>query len=221
MNRIAGACGFRRFQTTDKTNKLLIDMDLQKFEEYEKLLMSDRSVRRFNNSREIDREFLVRLVGLTRLCASGRNAQPLKYRIVSSREECELIFLHLAWAGYYKEWPGPDPYERPVAYLVQCLDTEIEKEPLCDDGIQLQAITLGAKTAGIAGCIIKAFNAKEVSRVLNIDNRYKPRYVLALGYPAEKVHIVEMDKEGDFKYYRDINDDQCVPKRPVAQLIID
>ena len=190
------------------------------FDILQNLLLADRSVRRFDNSRPIARETLLRLVELTRLCASGRNAQPLRYRLVTSTVECEAVFPALAWAGYYKDWSGPAPDERPVAYLVQCLDTSLGNDCLCDDGLQLQAITLGAAALGISGCIIKAFNKEKVTDALGIEPRYVPRYVLALGYAAEKVRLVPMGPDGDFRYFRDKNDCQCVPKRDLDDIII-
>ena len=189
------------------------------FDELKALLNNDRSIRRFDGSREIAPSILTELVGLTRLCASGRNAQALKYRIVSG-EECDLVFPHLKWAGYYTDWDGPDLSQRPVAYLVQCIDTAIAQNVLCDDGIQLQAITLGATTLGIGCCIIKAFIAEKIADALAIPDRYKPNYVLALGYPAETAKIVDLPVDGDFRYYRDEADSQCVPKRPADELII-
>ncbi|MDE5675251.1 MAG: nitroreductase family protein, partial [Muribaculaceae bacterium] len=57
-----------------------------------KLLMTDRSVRRFDVSKTIGEDVLKNLVELTRYCASGRNLQPLKYRLVVTPEECEKIY---------------------------------------------------------------------------------------------------------------------------------
>lgn len=190
------------------------------FNSFYELLKGDRSVRRFDASREITPDTLRQLVELTRYCASGRNAQPLRYRIVHDEAERDAVFTHLAWAGYYQDWAGPSEGERPTAYLIQCLDTTLGKDCLCDDGLHLQAITLGARTLGISGCIIKAFNAKGVADALAIVGRYAPRYVLALGYPKENVRIVDMAADGDFKYYRDADDTQCVPKRPLSALLI-
>ena len=196
-------------------------MIMNDFEKIRELLLHDRSVRRFDNSRPVSRATLTELVGLTCLCASGRNLQPLRYAIVSDREECAKLFPHLAWAGYYKDWAGPEENERPVAYLIQCLDTDLCKECLCDDGLQLQAITLGATALGLAGCIIKAFNRQKVAEAADIPPRYEPRYVLALGYPVEKVKLVDISATGgDYKYYRDAEATQCVPKRQVSEIII-
>lgn len=192
------------------------------YEEFKNLLRSNRTYRRFDNSRRLGEDFLTRLVDLTRYCASGRNLQPLRYRIVFTPHECASIYPFLKWAGYYTDWNGPEENERPVAYLVQCLDTELTTNCLCDDGLQLEAITLGAAVEGVHGAIIKSFNVPEVSKALAIPERYRPLYVLALGYPAEIVEITDTDgtTSADIRYFRDADGRHIVPKRPLSELII-
>ena len=194
-------------------------MNYQELNSFENLLLADRSVRRFKSDIEITRELLERLVGLTRYCASGRNLQPLRYRIVDCPKEKDAIFPLLKWAGYYTEWDGPELSQRPAAYLIQCLDTDLTESCLCDDGLNLQAITLGATALGLGACIIKAFNAPALAEVLDLPEQLKPLYVLALGVPAEETKIVPMT-DGDYKYFRDEADAQCVPKRSLEELII-
>lgn len=186
------------------------------------LLKSNRSYRRFNESKAITDSTLQQLVGLTRYCASARNLQPLRYRIVSSQKERDAIFPALRWAGYLSEWEGPASGERPSAYLIQCLDISLTTNCLCDDGLQLEAITLGASALGIHGCIIKAFNVPEIIAALQLPEQYKPLYVLALGYPAEKVVVTDTDgsHDADIRYYRTADSTHIVPKRPVSELII-
>ncbi|MDE5629804.1 MAG: nitroreductase family protein [Muribaculaceae bacterium] len=186
------------------------------------LLKSNRSYRRFNESKAITDSTLQQLVGLTRYCASARNLQPLRYRIVSSQKERDAIFPALKWAGYLSDWEGPAPSERPSAYLIQCLDVSLTTNCLCDDGLQLEAITLGASALGIHGCIIKAFNVPEIIAALHLPEQYKPLYVLALGYPAEKVVVTDTDgsHDADIRYYRTADSTHIVPKRPVSELII-
>ncbi len=192
------------------------------FNSYRNLLISDRTVRRFRQDKTVDTDTLLSLVELVRYCASGRNAQPLKYAVADTEDLCAKIFPHLKWAGYYKDWDGPEPGERPAAYLIQCLDTHYGPNCLCDDGLQLQAITLGAATLGLGCCIIKAFNAPALAEALGIPERYQPRYVLAIGHPAEQVKLEEMDgtDDADFKYFRTPDGTHHVPKRPLPQLII-
>lgn len=193
------------------------------FESLKLLLEADRSVRRFDGSRAVGRDTLLRLVDLTRYCASGRNMQPLRYRVVADAAGCEAVYPLLAWAGYLKDWDGPVPAERPTAYLVQCLDTRYGDNCLCDDGLQLQAITLGARALGIGACIIKAFNAPRLREALALPEEMVPRYVLALGYPAERVMIEDMSGEpdADCRYYRTPDGTHHVPKRPLDELIIE
>lgn len=183
------------------------------------LMKDDRSIRRFKNDMEIPASMLRDIVSLCRYCASGRNAQPLKYLIIETRDECEKIYPHIKWAGYYKDWDGPDPDERPVAYLLQCLDTSLASDPMADDGLQLQAMTLGARTLGLGACIIKSFNDAEISRIFNLPDHLKPLYVVALGYPGEKPHLVDMQSE-DFKYFIDPANGHTVPKRTLDELIL-
>lgn len=192
------------------------------FENLKTLLERDRSVRRFDNSRSIDTETLSRLVELTRYCASGRNLQPLKYLMINDPHDCEQMYPLMKWAGYLSDWDGPVPAERPTAYLVQCLDTDYGESLLCDDGLQLQAITLGAIALGIGGCIIKSFNAPKLKEIFGLDPNLEPRYVLALGYPVEEIVIEDTvgTKDADIKYYRTPDGVHHVPKRPLAELTV-
>ncbi len=197
-------------------------MSAVEFDKLRELLIADRTVRKFDNSRRVTTQDLEKLVELARYCPSGRNAQPLRYALVTDEEKCAAIYPHLKWAGYYTDWDGPEPSERPVAYLIQCLDTTITKNPLCDPGLQLEAISLGMTSLGLGGCIIKSFNKLEIARVLDLDERYDIEYVLAIGYPAETVRLEDMDgtPEANYKYYRTPDGIHHVPKRPLAELII-
>lgn len=192
------------------------------YEELKEALRLDRTVRRFHAEEPVSADTLKKLVDLTRYCASGRNAQPLRYRLVTDENEMNALYPALAWAGYYTEWDGPAPQERPGAYLVQCLDTDFGPNCLCDDGLHLQTITLGALTLGLNCCIIKAFNPELVNSVLNLPSNMQPRYVVAIGKGNEIVKLEDMDgnPSSSFKYYHDEQGVHTVPKRPLSELII-
>lgn len=183
-----------------------------------KLLQQNRSIRRFIQNDRIPVEALLRWVGNCRYCASGRNAQALKYVVVHQEEECAKVFPLLAWAGYLKDWPGPAEGERPSAYLIQFLDKDIAANCLCDDGIQLQTIGLSACAEGYGGCIIKAFDNAKLRDLLQLPENLQILYVLALGRPKEKVVIEEM-QGGDVKYWRTEDGVHHVPKRPASELV--
>lgn len=183
------------------------------------LLAKNRSYRRFRQNERMSEEELTELVALTRLCASGRNAQALKYVVVHEEKDCARIFPNLAWAGYLTDWVGPAEGERPAAYLIQVLDMRIVENCLCDDGIQAQTILLGATEKGRGGCIIKAFKNEALREVLVLPEYLKIMYVIALGTPAEQVVIEDMQTE-DYKYWRDAEGIHHVPKRSVDELIV-
>ena len=163
------------------------------------LLLRNRSYRRFEQEVRISEEELTELVGLTCLCASARNAQALKYVIVHEEEKCAEVFPQLAWAGYLKDWDGPEEGERPAAYLIQLLDTRIVEN-------------------GWGGCIIKAFRNEDLRRLFHLPEELKINYVIALGKPKEKV-VLEQMKGEDYRYWRDADGVHHVPKREAGSLI--
>lgn len=193
-----------------------------KFELLKELLKEDRSYRQFDENFKINPDLLKNLIELTRYCSSGRNLQPLKYYIATDKEQCERIFPLLKWAGYLTDWDGPEEGKRPVAFLIQCLDTDLTNNCLCDDGIQLQAITLGATALGLGCCIIKAFNAVKIKEILELPHNYEPLYVIAIGKPLERILIEDLKgfSEENIKYYRTPDGVHHVPKRLLEDLII-
>ena len=193
-----------------------------KFELFIELLKKDRSYRRFDESYKIEHDILKSLVGLTRYCASGRNLQPLKYYIVNESEKCNQIFPLLKWAGYLTDWDGPEKGERPTAYIIQCLDARLTRNYLCDDGLQLQTITLGATILGLGCCIIKSFNVSKLKEIIGLTDSFEPLYVLAIGKPVEVVIIEDMKGDGEekIKYYRTSDGIHHVPKKSVEELLI-
>ncbi len=183
------------------------------------LLKRNRSYRRFDENVRISEEQLAEWIELARFCASGRNAQPLKYIPVTEKEDCDSLFPSLAWAGYLKDWPGPKEGERPSAYIILVNDTEISTNYFCDDGIAAQSILLGAVEAGFGGCMIAAVKRDALREQFGIPERYQIIMVLALGKPVEHVVLEEL-KGGDFKYWRDADGVHHVPKRPLEELIL-
>lgn len=189
------------------------------YSELLKMMKEARSRRRFIESERVPAEELRKVVDLVRYTPSGRNMQPMKYRIITDAGECESLFPLLAWAGYLPDWAGPESGERPAAYIVQCLDTSLTKDAMCDDGLQLEAITLGLVSIGLGGCIIKSFDKKKLCELLGLEEHIVPQHVVALGVPVEEVEIVPM-KAGDIKYWRDAEGKHYVPKRSIDEILL-
>ncbi len=187
---------------------------------FKELARNNRSYRRFDESFMIDPATLRELIELARLAASGRNGQPLKYFLSHEKSLNEQIFTTLAWAGYFKDWPGPEKGERPSAYIVVLLDHRISDNYFCDDGIAMQNILLGAVEKGLGGCIIQSINKLKLSEILQLPDYFKIIDVVALGKPVETVQITGVGSNGDIKYYRDENGVHYVPKRSLDELIV-
>lgn len=184
------------------------------------LIIKNRSRRRFYQEIAIERQTLRELVDLARLSPSAANLQPLKYILSCEPEKNALIFPHLGWAGYLKDWPGPAEGERPPAYIIIFGDTEITLSFGCDHGIAAQSILLGAAEKGLGGCIIGTIEREGLGKALDIPSRYEILFVLALGKPKEKVVIETIGPAGDIKYWRDSEDVHHVPKRPLDEIVI-
>jgi nitroreductase len=184
------------------------------------MIIRNRSYRRFFQDHPVTIETLQELVNLARMSASSRNLQPLKYLLSADPVKNALIFRHLAWAGYLKDWDGPKEGERPSAYIVMLGDTEISNSFAVDTGITSQSILLGATEMGLGGCIIFSVQRQALQAELNIPSRYELVCVLAIGKPNEKSVIVPLRSPGDIKYWRDADSVHYVPKRALEEIII-
>ncbi|MBM3149728.1 MAG: nitroreductase family protein, partial [Chloroflexi bacterium] len=160
----------------------------------------NRSYRRFHQEVAIELETLKELVDLARLSASAMNLQPLKYYLSCEPQKNALIFQHIGWAAYLKDWHGPAEGERPSAYIIILGDTEISKAFGCDHGIAAQSILLGATEKGLGGCMIATVRRQELSQALGIPQRYEILLVIALGKPKEKVVIDSVGADDDIRY---------------------
>ena len=186
-----------------------------------RLTLINRSYRRFVQKHKIRDKQLYRLLNHVRQSASGANLQPLKYIISNSVETNEMIFPTLSWAGYLKEWAGPEEGERPSAYIILLGDTELAKSFQYDAGLASQSITLGAAEMGLGGCLIGSIKRDVLRKVLVIPEQYEILLVIALGKPAEQVVLDEMGEDGEIKYWRDEKDIHHVPKRGLEEVILE
>jgi nitroreductase len=184
------------------------------------LVMKNRSYRRFYQEIHVDLETLKQLVDLARLSASGSNLQPLKYFLVCDPQKNAQVFPHLVWAGYLKEWPGPEEGERPSAYIIILGDKNIRQSFGCDHGIAAQSILLGATEQGLGGCMIGSIRREELRQVLEIPTHYEILLLIALGKPKESVEIEAVGPEGEVRYWRDADGTHHVPKRSLEEIIV-
>lgn len=183
------------------------------------LILKNRSYRRFYEEVALELKTLRELVDLARQTGSAGNLQPLKYILSCDPKKNALIFPHLRWASYLKDWQGPPDGERPSGYIIILGDTEISKSFGCDHGIAAQSILLAATEMGLGGCMIGSIDREGLRDALRIQARYEILLVLAIGKPKEKV-VLE-DGSFNIRYWRDSEGIHHVPKRPLKEVIIE
>jgi nitroreductase len=187
--------------------------------DFRELVLKNRSYRRFDGSVAIDRKTLTGLIGLARITPSSSNLQPLRYILSYSKMWNEKIYKTLSWAGYLKDWKGPEGQERPAAYIIVLTDKNIREAAPIDVGIAAQTILLGAAAIGLGGCMLGAIDRKALRELLELPPDRAVSLVIALGAPAEIVVLEDLGEDGSIKYHREADGTHRVPKRSLEVLI--
>ncbi len=183
------------------------------------LANTTRSYRRFRQIYPVTPELMTQWVDNARVSASAGNKQPLRYRIVTDKEQCAQIFETLTWAAALPDWDGPEPGQRPTGYIIMATDSETFKGELWrfDAGIAAQTIMLSSTEEGFGGCIMLSFKRGELKKILSMPEDLEPVLVLALGRPIEDIRLVDA-VQGDTTYYRDEQQVHYVPKRKLEDI---
>ena len=185
------------------------------------LVEKTRSYRSFKPGTEIEESLLLEIVDIARKCSAAMNTQPLKYRIVTEKNERSELLAITRWAAKLGIKLPPEGHE-PAAYIVICHDESVAAERpifLYDVGIVTQTIMLAATERGLGGCIIGSATEDAIKQVLGLGDGIVPKLILALGVPDEKVVLVEAEGS-DTSYYRDENGIHYAPKRTLDEVII-
>jgi nitroreductase len=182
------------------------------------LAEKNRSYRRFYQDKKITEAQLLSLVDTARITPSAANKQPLKYKVVCDETENEKVFQCIGWAGYLKDWDGPEEGERPTGYIIMAVPEDSNAG--WDEGIAGQTIMLAAVEQGLGGCFIGNLKRKELAEIIGLPANYRIDLCLALGYPKEEVVLENMDANGDVKYYRDAKRVHHVPKRRLKDVLL-
>lgn len=182
------------------------------------LALKNRSYRRFYGEKKIELAVLHELVDIARNTPSGANRQPILYRLVCDGQTNAKVYDCLGWAGYYKDWDGPEITERPSAYILMVTDKNVN--PQWDEGIAGQTILLAAVEKGLGGCFLGNIQKEKLAEILKLPENLKIDLCIALGYPKEAVVLEDIPGDGDIHYYRDENQVQHVPKKQLCDIIL-
>ncbi len=189
---------------------------------FKALVESSRSVRRFAAASGIDRELLLSFIDIARATPSAVNFQPIKYKIFCEKKELDDVFPRLKWAGLLKDKFAPQaPDERPEGYIAMFVDSDIAapENSGIDVGICAQTIMLAARTAGLHGCMLAAFDKDSFRKDLSLPDNLRPVLILAFGKSAESIAL-EDAQNGAVAYYRNQDGIHRVPKRPLSEIVL-
>lgn len=176
-----------------------------------------RTVRKFVQ-KEVEKEKLDKLINVARFAATAANMQPLKYMIVDSRDKD--IYPLTKWAGYLSGWE-PAENERPLVYIAVLTDTSIKpaEKSEVDCGSAIATMMLAAEDLGLGTCWLGAINRPAIKELLALEDKYYVSYLLAVGYPAQKGEVFDI-QNNNVKYYFDEEENSHVPKRTMEEILI-
>ena len=157
-----------------------------------------------------------------RIASCGANRQTLKYAVVTAPAAVAEMNKLVRWAAFLPPEQGqPKAGETPTAFIAVFQDERMPGVNDTDAGLALGSLTAAAWAHGVGSCIMGAIDRPAIKALLGLDkeDRLRLHSVVALGYPAHKSRIVDA-VEGDVRYYLDEDRDYCVPKRPLADILL-
>lgn len=190
---------------------------------FKDLVKVNRSYRGYDESRRITREELLEMVDCARLTASSVNQQPLRYYLAWEKEEVDKIQGMTKWARQLPQMELPHKGMCPTAFIVICQDLRVSDSMARfqkDVGIAAQTILLAATEMGLGGCMIGNFGAGTVRQGLELPEHLAPMLIVALGKPAEKIVLQEIEMGESTAYYRDEADVHYVPKHRLEDIVL-
>lgn len=190
---------------------------------FKDLVLRSRSYRSFDSTFPVPRQLLLDWIDCARLCPSSINLQVLKFRLVTSQKECDILLSGTRWAGKLKDITLPPVEHAPTAYIVICADRSVHAAAESfqkDVGICAQTVLLAATEAGFGGCMIGSFSPEGLQTDLKLPKDLVPQLVIALGKPDEEVALSPLPENGDTSYFRE-GGVHFVPKRALEDIVIE
>ena len=187
---------------------------------FKELSIQCRTYRRFQQ-KPVAPEILTELMENLRIISSAMNGQILRYILVQNPDTVKSLQPAVHWAAALpKELGTPKEGEQPTAFILVCKEIPDNPWSDIDAGIAVRNIALNASFYGIGSAILGAVEWDKVKTILQAPENWKPRLLVALGYPSCKSRIVDMPESGNAKYYLDENKNYCVPKRALKDIYL-
>lgn len=174
---------------------------------------------RFYQHKNVALEHLIAMIDCARRAPSAANNQILRYTVVRNPDLVQAVFLHTAWGGRVTPRRSPEwGRNAPAAFIaVSALRSGpvLPQMAYADAGAAIMTMQYAAADAGLGSCWIGAFKVKEVGAILAVPAKEQLIFLLAVGHPAEKPVMDEIEADGSVAYYLDEDDTLHVPKYSV------
>lgn len=152
------------------------------------LIKKRQSDRRYDVTRQVDRQLILQCLEAARLAPSACNSQPWKFVVVDRPDLLQQMAEAAAGMGMNRFAAEASVI---VAVVLEKMNLTArigsvikDKEySLLDVGIAVEHFCLQAAELGLGTCILGWFDEKKVKKLLGVDRRRIP-LLITLGYPA-------------------------------------
>lgn len=188
------------------------------YEQLKDLVQKSRTTRRFKKGEKVTNEDIKEILDIARQTSSAKNMQPIKYIIVTKEDSVLQLAQTAKWATHLTDWTqGKD--ERPSAFILMLNDQMIDGFPMFDAGASFTAISLAAKSKGLATAPLASIDKELCKKLFVIPDCYDVMIGIALGVSNENIKLIDT-LEFDTNYYREEDGTHCVPKRALEQILV-
>lgn len=188
--------------------------------DFSSLCQKARTLRRFSTT-PIDPAVLREIMENLRIANCAMNAQILRYAVVTNPALVLQLQPLIHWAkALPKEQGAPKKGQQPVAFILISTLGRGHAWADIDVGIAARTISLNAMSHGIGSAMLGAVDFQKASAVLSLPADWRPRLLLALGYPAVQSHLVTVKEGESLAYYLNDDGDFVVPKLPLDSICV-
>ena len=161
--------------------------------EFQQLIIHRQSVRKYDRSRKIEEEKLLKILEAGRLAPSASNSQPWTF-VVVDRDDLVLGVskaMILTKLHSFNKFALEVPLHIVIVVEKPKVITQIGKAlqkidyPLIDIGIAAENMCLQATELGIGSCMVGWFDEKRVKDLLNIPEKKTIGLIITFGYAVE------------------------------------
>ena len=157
---------------------------------FEEMALNRQSTRKFDTSREVEKEKLIKICDIARLAPSACNSQPWKLHVLAKdspnvdavRKACQVVGLN----KFLNDVNSYIVIEQVFGNRSASLGSHFGNNDLnsIDIGILSSYICFAAMQEGLGTCMLGAFRSNVMLKAMGFDKKQKVRLVIAVGYAA-------------------------------------